>query len=194
MSGRRFLATLFLAGVLPATAEAQLGEAHFGAIGSYGTGSAYRWGGGLTVSYQPGRLAYVGLRWIYYGGSTAQVGDSTGDYDVRTRAQLFGADLGLEYPLGGVEVIGGLTLGAMRFWQGTTPVNAPDATEVGAVATEFVAAPTLRVEFRTGPIMLIPEVAYYFAGSPDMRWPVGNQGWVTSLLVVIPIETRRIRY
>lgn len=194
MSGRWLLTTLVVTALLPASAEAQLGEAHLGAIGSYGTGDAYRWGGGLTASYQPGRLAYVGLRWIYYGGSTTEVGDSTGSYEVSTKAQLFGVDLGLEYPLGGVEVVGGLTLGAMRFWQGTTPVTTRSATAVSTVATEFVVAPTLRVEIRAGPLMLIPEVGYYFAGSPDLRWPVGNEGWVTSLLVVIPIETRRIRY
>ena len=194
MSRRRLLAILLLAGLPPASAKAQLGEAHFGAIGSYGTGDAYRWGGGLTASYQPGRLAYVGLRWIYYGGSTARVGDSAGSYQVTTRAQLFGADLGLEYPLGSVEMVGGLTVGAMRFWQGTTPMTSRGATAVSTVATEFVVAPTLRAEIRTGPLMLIPEVAYYFAGAPDLRWPVGNQGTVVSLLVVIPIETRRIRY
>jgi hypothetical protein len=194
MTGPRLLVLAVVSALLPATAQAQLGEAHFGIVGSFGSGDAYQGGGGVTASYQPGRLAYVGLRWIYYGGSSALVGDSTGNYDVTTRAQLFGADLGLEYPLGNVEVVGGLTLGAMRFSQGTTPVNASGATAVNDVATEFIVAPTIRAEFRTGPLMLIPEVGYYFAGSPDMRWPVGNQGWVTSLLVVIPIETRRIRY
>jgi hypothetical protein len=194
MRRRRLLTLLCFSALIPAAAHAQLGEAHFGVIGSFGTGDAYQWGGGLTASYQPGRLAYVGLRWIYYAGSSAQRGDSTGTYDVTTRAQLFGADLGLEYPLGTVELVGGLTLGAMRFWQGTTPVTAPGASSVSAVATEFVAAAAIRAEFRTGPLMLIPEVGYYFAGAPDLRWPVGNQGWVTSLLVVIPIETRRIRY
>jgi hypothetical protein len=194
MSGRRLLAILCLAASLPAAAHAQLGEAHVGVIGSFGSGDAYQWGGGLTASYQPGRLAYAGLRWIYYGGSSALRSDSTGNYQVTTRAQLFGADLGLEYPLGSVELVGGLTLGAMRFWQGTIPAAAPGATAVSVIATEFVVAPTFRAEIRTGPIMLIPEVGYYFAGAPDMRWPVGNQGWAASLLVVIPIETRRIRY
>jgi len=148
MSRRRLLAIFLLAGLPPASAEAQLGEAHFGAIGSYGTGDAYRWGGGLTASYQPGRLAYVGLRWIYYGGSTAQVGDSAGSYQVTTRAQLFGADMGLEYPLGSVEMVGGLTLGAMRFWQGTTPMTSQRAGLLSSPTALRAASPSDEITTR----------------------------------------------
>lgn len=194
MRRRHAVQMLLLAALLPAPLRAQLGELHFGAIGSYGSGSAYRGGAGLTASYAPARLAWVGLRWIYYAGSTETMTDQTGSYDVTTRAQLFGADLGLEYPLGNVELVGALTLGAMRFWQGTTPVGAPGASPVSAGSTDFVVAPNLMLEIRAGPLMLIPQASYYFAGSPDFRWPVGHNGFAATLMVVIPIETDRIRY
>jgi hypothetical protein len=194
MSGRRVVAWLLLAGAFPASVQAQLGELHFGGVGSFAAGEAYQGGAGLTVSYAPGRLALMGMRWIYYAGSTERVTDSTGTYDVTTRAQVFGADLGLEFPLGGLEIVGGMTLGAVRFWQGTTPVSAPAAAPVSAIGTEFFVAPTLMVEVRAGPLTLIPQVAYYFAGSPDLRWPVGHNGLAFSLMLVIPIETDRIRY
>jgi len=194
MTRRRTLRVMLLAGLLPAPLHAQLGELHFGAIGSYGAGAAYGGGAGLIASYSPGRLAYVGMRWIYYAGSEAERSDSTGSFEVTTRAQLFGADLGLEYPLGGMELVGGLTLGAMRFWQGTTPVASPEATAVSAVSMEFVVAPMVMLEIRAGPVMLIPQASYYFAGEPDFRWPVDHNGFAASLMVVIPIETDRIRY
>ncbi len=185
---------LLVAAFIPVLAEAQLSELHFGAIGSFGTGDAYQAGAGLTASYSPGRLAYMGLRWIYYFGSTEQLTDTSGSYDVTTRAQLFAADLGLEFPVGRLEIVGGMTIGAVRFWQGTTPAATPTAAPIGAIGTEFMVAPTVLVEIRAGPVMFIPQVAYYFSGSPDLRWPVDHDGLALSLLLVIPIETDRIRY
>ena len=157
---------LLVAAFIPALAQAQLSELHFGAIGSFGTGDAYQAGAGLTASYSPGRLAYMGLRWIYYFGSTEQLTDTSGSYDVTTRAQLFAADLGLEFPVGRLEIVGGMTIGAVRFWQGTTPAATPTAAPIGAIGTEFMVAPTVLVEIRAGPVMFIPQVAYYFSGSP----------------------------
>ncbi|HQR17351.1 MAG TPA: hypothetical protein PK948_03215 [Gemmatimonadales bacterium] len=194
MIGKCASAVLLVAGALATPARAQMGEAHFGAIGSFGTGSAYQWGAGLTASYAPGRLAYMGLRWIYYAGSTDRRADSTGSWDVTTRAQLFGADLGLEYPLGAVELVGSVTMGAMRFWQGADQLGVSGVVPLEEVGTSFVLAPTVMVEFRTGPLVMMPQVAYYFAGSPDFRWPVGHDGWALSLMIVLPLETHRITY
>lgn len=194
MTGRGTFLSLLLAALPPLPVHAQLSELHFGAIGSYGIGSAYQGGVGLTASYSPGRLAYVGLDWIYYFGGTELTTDATGTYDVTTRAQLFGADLGLEFPIGRQELIAGLTLGAVRFWQGATPVATPAAAPVSGIGTEFLFAPMAQVEIRTGPLMFVPRISYYFAGSPDSPWPVGHKGLAFSLFLVIPIETDRIRY
>ena len=191
MSRGRLARGLLLSVLLPVPAQAQLSELRFGAIGSFVAADAYRWGAGLTVGYAPGRLASVGLRWIYYFGSTEQQADASGSYDVTNRAQLFGADLALEFPLGAAEIVAGGTLGAVRFWQRTAPVG-NSATE--AVATEFVVAPMVMLLLRTGRVMLVPQIAYYFAGSPDLRWPVDHAGLALSLSVVFPIETDRIRY
>jgi hypothetical protein len=192
--GKCACAGLLVIGALAAPASAQMGEAHFGVVGSFGTGSAYQGGAGLTASYAPGRLAYMGLRWIYYWGSTEGRADSTGNWAVTTRAQLFGADLGLEYPLGPVELVGGVTMGMVRFWQGSDAIGSSGVPPVEEVGTSFVLAPSVMAEIRTGPLMLIPQVAYYFAGSPDFHWPVGHDGWALSLMVVLPLETHRITY
>ena len=194
MNQRRAGWMLLLAALLPPPLYAQLGEVRLGAMGSYGAGAAYRGGAGLTASYAPGRLASVGLRWIHYGGSRDTASDQTGSYDVTNRAQFFGGDLGLEAPLGGMELVAGLTLGAVRFEQSTTAANTPDASPLRAGDTEFVVAPHLMLGIRTGPLMFIPQVSYYFAGPPDLRWPVGHRGIVASLMVVILIETDRFRY
>jgi hypothetical protein len=113
---------------------------------------------------------------------------------VTTRAQLFGADLGLEYPLGTIELVGGVTMGVVRFWQGAEPMGVSGVESQDELGTSFILAPTLMAEIRTGPLMLIPQVAYYFAGSPDFHWPVGHDGWALSLMLVLPIETHRITY
>ena len=194
MIGKAACACLLMGAALAAPAGAQMGEAHFGVVGSFGAGSAYQGGAGLTASYAPGRLAYMGLRWIYYGGSTDRRADSTGSWDVTTRAQLYGADLGLEFPVGALELVGGVTLGMVRFWQGAEAVGVSGVTPPNEIGTSFILAPTVMAEIRTGPLMLIPQVAYYFAGSPDFHWPVGHDGWALSLMLVLPLETHRITY
>jgi len=194
MTRRPRWAWLAMALCIPAPAEAQLSELHFGGVGSYTTGSPYQWGTGATVSYAPGRLAYMGLRWIYYFGSTETAADATGTYEVTNRAQLFGADLGLQFPLGALEVVTGMTLGAVRFSQQTAPVAATTAPPETAIGTEFVVAPVVMVQIRVGPLMLVPQLAYYVAGAPDLRWPVDHNGFAVSLFLVVPIETDRIRY
>ena len=121
MSGRRLLVGLLPSLLLPAPAAAQLGEIRIGAIGSYVAADAYRAGAGITLGYAPARIAYMGVRWIYHFGSTTQRTDDTGTYDVTDRAQIFGADLGMEFPLGDMELVVGGTLGAVRFSQRTEP-------------------------------------------------------------------------
>jgi hypothetical protein len=178
--------------LLGAPAAAQLGEVRMGAIGSYVAADAYRAGAGVTLGYAPGRLAWLGLRWIYHFGSTNRTGEGTASYDVTDRAQLFGADLGLEFPLGVMEIVVGGTLGAVRFSQHTEAASMPAAE--GEIATEFVVAPVAMLHIRAGPLMLVPQATWYFAGSPDLRWPVDHAGPAASLAIVYPIETDRIRY
>ena len=45
------------------------------------------------------------------------------------------------------------------------------------------------LHIRVGPVMLAPQVTWYFAGTPDLRWPVDDSGPAVSLSVIIPIET-----
>jgi len=191
----RLLAGCFLLSVLlPAPVTAQLGEVRIGVIGSYAVSDAYRSGGGLTLGYAPGRLAYMGVRWIYYVGSTEALADDAGSYDVTNRAQLFGADLGLEFPLGSMELVVGGTLGAVHYSQHTEPTGASTSGSESAGATEFVAAPMAILHIRIGPVMVAPQLAYYVAGAPDLRWSVGGSGPALSCSILLPIETDRIRY
>ena len=194
MSGRLLLAGLLLSPLLPARAGAQLGEIRIGAIGSYVAADAYRAGAGITLGYAPARLAYVGVRWIYHFGSTEQRTDDTGSYEVTNRAQVFGADLGMEFPLGAMELVVGGTLGAVRFSQHTEPSSASSSDAETSIATGFVAAPMVMLHIRLGSVMIAPQVTWYFAGTPDLRWPVDDSGPAASLSIIIPIETDRIRY
>jgi hypothetical protein len=69
--------------LLPVDLAAQLGEAQYGVIGSYGTSSAWHGGAGLIVGVGAGRLIYVGARWVYYFGSSAVQTDTGGTFDVQ---------------------------------------------------------------------------------------------------------------
>jgi hypothetical protein len=194
VSGRLLPAGLLLSLLLPARAGAQLSEVRIGAIGSYVAADAYRAGAGITLGYAPARIAYIGLRWVYHFGSTESRTDGTGTYDVTDRAQLFGADLGMEFPLGNMELVVGGTLGAVRFSQQTEPAPSDPSGAGTAIATSFVAAPMVMLHVRVGPVMIAPQVTWYFAGTPDLRWPVDDSGPAVSLSVIIPFETDRIRY
>lgn len=194
MSGRLPLVGLLLSLLPPAPAAAQLGEIRIGAIGSYVAADAYRTGAGITLGYAPARIAYMGVRWIYHFGSTESRTDGTGTFDVTNQAQLFGADLGMEFPLGAMELVVGGTLGAVRFSQRTEPAPSSSSGSSTAIATGFVAAPMAMLHIRIGAVMLAPQVTWYFAGTPDLRWPVDDSGPAVSLSVIIPIETDRIRY
>jgi hypothetical protein len=169
-----------LAAALPLLASplvAQLGEVQFGALASYGRGDAFGAGAGLVLGVAPGRLAYVGLRWTYQAGTTKA--------GVTNRVQVFATDLGVEIPAGALEVVPGLSLGALRFAQ--------RAAGVSRHATEFLAAPGAAVELHLARVALIPELQYVLAGDPELPSPVGHRGAVASLRLVIPLEVGRIR-
>ncbi|HKA59749.1 MAG TPA: hypothetical protein VKD28_14105 [Gemmatimonadales bacterium] len=179
--------------LLPANLAAQLGEAQFGAIASYGTGSAWHGGAGLIAGVGAGRLIYVGARWVYYFGSSAVQTDTGGGgtFEVRDRAQIYAFDVGLQYPIGATEVVAGVTIGAVRFSQHAEPTGggAPQSS----APVEFLLAPNFSAQVRLSRFLLIPEFVYSFAGSPDLRWPVGSKGPLLSLRVVYAFEVQRIR-
>jgi len=191
---RRLLAAALQLALWPATLAAQLGEVHLGAIASYGTASSFQTGVGLIGGVSAGRLAYVGARWVYYMGGSEQRTDSAGSYDVRTRAQVFAADIGMQYPLGAVELVAGVTIGATRFGQQTAPagVQAKATSTAASVATEFLIAPNFSVQVRVWRLLLIPEVMYSLSGSPDLRWPAGHRGALFGLRLIVPLEVARI--
>jgi len=167
------VAALFLTSSL----LAQLGEVHVGLVASYGTGEAYEPGAGVVVGVAAGRLAYVGLRWVYHRGTTTA--------GVTNRAQVYGVDLGVLIPVGALEVVPGLSLGAVRFAQ--------RALGIADHATEFLAAPGVSVEVPAGRVAVIPELQYHLAGDPDLPSQVDHRGLVASLRLVIPLEIGRIR-
>jgi hypothetical protein len=179
--------------LLPAGLAAQLGEAQYGVIASYGTSSAWQGGAGLIVGVGAGRLIYIGARWVYYAGSSAVQTDTGGTFEVRDRAQTFAADVGLQYPVGPAEVVAGVTIGAVRFAQRAEPVSPGTGAPQSSTRVEFLMAPNLSVQLRVSRFLLIPEFVYSFAVSPDLRWPVDHKGPLLSVRVVMPFEVQRIR-
>ena len=151
-------------------------------------------GAGVTLGYAPARIAYMGVRYIYHFGSTRPAADATGFFDVTDRTQLFGVDLGLEFPVGAMELVIGGTLGVVRFSQRVEPTGSTGESTSSDIGTGFVAAPLALLHVRVGPLMLVPQVTWYFAGDPDFRWQVDHSGPAASLAIVLPIETDRIRY
>lgn len=169
-------------GVLPSGAWAQLGELQVGVVGGYGLREPYRVGGGVLMGVAPGRLAYVGLRLTFHEGSTTPG-------DVRTRTRVFAADLGIQVPVGPVEIVPGVSLGVVRFAQ---RAQSPTGT-VSRTSKEFVAAPGVAVQLTASRLALIPEIQYYLTGSPELAWPVRHRGFVASVRLVFLAEIRRIR-
>lgn len=166
--------------------RAQLGEMHIGALGSYGLADAYGAGGGLVLGVAAGRLTYVGVRWVYYGGST-QRSRTPGQSDVTSRVQAFAVDLGVLLPVGQFEIVPGISLGGSRFTQRN---GAPETGHDG----EFLAAPGLSIQARLGGFLLIPEVQYFLTGDPEVPRPVQHRGPVFSLRFVRAVEVSRIRH
>ena len=166
-----------LLGAIAGPARCQIGEVQAGVVGSYGWRGPYGPGAGLVFGVATGRLAYVGLRWTYHTGST-QAG-------VTTRAQSFAVDLGVVIPVRQLDVVAGVSLGAVRFAQ--------RAGSARAHKVEFMGAPGLAAELHVARIALIPELQYVWTGDPQLPQPVRHHGLIASLRFVVPIEVGRIR-
>lgn len=176
---------LALLSVVPGALSAQLGELQVGALASYGMGDPYRAGAGLVLGVATGRLAYVGLHWIYYAGSSDQVG-------VTNRAQVFATDLGVQIPLrggGAMELRPGIGLGVVRFAQ----LSSDTTGSISESSTEFFAAPGVALQLSAARFGVIPQVAYYFTGHTEMTSPIQNKGLTLSVRFVYLSEISRIR-
>lgn len=167
--------------VTPAAVSAQLGELQVGAVTSYGMRDPYRAGAGLVLGVAPGRLLYVGLRWIYYAGATTGAG-------VRNRTQLFASDFDVQIPVRGgrIELRPGIGIGMVQFVQ-----HVGSATR--GVSKEFFAAPGVALQLSADRVALIPELQYYFTGRSELTWPVHHNGLAVSVRLVFLSEIRRIR-
>jgi len=177
---------LALVCVTPTALWAQLGELQVGAIASYGMRDPYRAGGGLVLGVAPGRLVYVGLRWISYSGAT-----TGGSANVTNRAQVFATDFDVQIPLrGGVlEMRPSIGLGMVQFVQRGSGTTGP----VSGYSKEFFTAPGVALQLSADRIALIPELQYYFTGHSELTWPVHNKGLAFSVRLVFLSEIRRIR-
>jgi hypothetical protein len=179
----RVALTALVLGVAAAPASAQHGELQLGGIASYGPASAVREGAGVVAGIALGRLVYAGVRWVYHAGSTESGG--TAAAGVTNRAQQFLLDLGLMVPFRGIEIVPGVSLGAVRFTQRDAATDH---------STVFAVAPSLSVHVYLIGVVVIPEVLYLMARDPELRRPVAHRTAMAALRVVIPIEVRRIRY
>jgi hypothetical protein len=180
------LLLLALVCLTPTAVSAQLGELQVGALASYGVRDPYRAGAGLVFGVAPGRLVYVGLRWIYYAGAT-----SGGPADVSNRAQVFATDLDVHIPVRGglIEMRPGIGIGLVQFAQRSGPPTAA----VSAYSKELFAAPGIALQFTAGRVALIPQVQYYFTGHSELASPVHNKGLAVSVRLVFLSEIGRIR-
>lgn len=178
------LALFALAAALafPAPAAAQMGELQLGGTASYGAPDAFREGAGVVAGCGIARLIYVGARWSYHAGSRQRI---PGTGDISTRAQLLTADVGLMFPTGELEIVPGVSAGAVWFRQ-----SGPEGTHT----TRFAIAPGLSVHIHVAGLVAIPELQYLFVGNPRLAAPVSHSGPAATLRLVIPIELRRIIY
>lgn len=167
--------------VWAAPAAAQMGELQLGGLVSYGAPRSFRQGIGAVAGIALARLAYVGARWVYQAGSSER---PAGQTEITTRSQLLTADLGAMLPAAGLEVVPGISVGAVRFHQ-----SAP-----GRAAWAFAFAPGLSVHGHLAGIVAIPEIQYVYSNVPRLDRPVPRRGPVAVLRLAIPIEVRRIRY
>jgi hypothetical protein len=190
VTGLRAITPLaMLVACLPRTAQAQLGEVQLGPVLTYGRPAPYRLGAGLVLGLAAGRLAYVGLRWSYQTGSTHPETSGSVPLDVRTRAWLLMADLGVLIPVGALDVVPGGTLGVSRFAQ---RAGGPGAATQRS--TELTGGPSLSVQAHLLGLVFTPELQYLWAGDPGLPWAVTHQGPVASLRIAVPFEVDRIRY
>lgn len=166
------------AALFASPATGQIGELHLGVIASYGTPETYGPGAGVVLGIAPGRLVYVGVRWSYQVGAT--------QLQVRNRVQTYAVDLGVQFPVGSLEVVPSLSLGALRFAQREAGLSRH--------SVEFLAAPGMSVEIPVARVALIPEIQYYLAGSPALLHPVTHRGVLASVRLVVPIEVSRFKW
>lgn len=181
---------------LASTLRAQLGEVQLGALASYGTGRAYGPGAGLVFGLAAGRLTYIGLRWASHAGATTDYPSSRPAQSatrVRTRVQLYAVDLGVLVPVGGVEIVPGISVGAVRFSQTATQGAGAMARRSSRHGGEFLAAPGVAVHVPLSRVTLIPEAQYSLSGSPQLPWPAKHRGLLVSVRLVMAFESRRIR-
>lgn len=194
---RRSLRAWLLAGVLPwltTPAVGQLGEAQLGVLASYGTPRAFGPGAGLVLGVATGRLAYLGVRWMYQLGATERVGPVPPSTEIRNRVQMFAVDLGVQIPVGVLEIVPGVSVGALRFSQRIRePAAGGGTTERSGGSTEFLAAPGVSVEVYAGRMAFIPQLQYALGGSPNLASPVQHHGFVASFRIVVTKEMGRIR-
>lgn len=174
------------------SAAAQIAELHMGAVGSVGAGSAYGPGAGLLVGLSAGRLTYAGVRWASYTGRTS----TDGTVRVRTRTQTFSADVGVVLPLGGMELMPGISLGALRFAQrhGAAGDTTGALTSLTGHAVEFLVSPGLALEIHAGgSFAFIPEIQWSLAGHPDLPFRAFHRGLVATIRLVTVTEIGRVR-
>ncbi len=166
-----------------APATAQMGELQLGAVVSYGAPRSFRQGAGVVAGVGLARLAYAGARWVYQAGSRERPEGTEGD--IVTRTQLYLADFGAMLPVAGLEIVPGVSCGAVRFTQsgGDRPP-----------AWELAAGTGLSVHAHVAGLVAIPELQYLWSGTPRLAWPVPHSGVLYGLRVVLPIELKRIRY
>lgn len=180
----RALGFAALLAMLPGHALAQHGEVQLGAVASYGAPTSLRQGVGVAAGVAMGRLLYVGMRGVHHAGSTRAVADAASG-NLRNSSQLLLADIGLMVPVGPLEIVPGVALGAMRFNQ-----RASETTH----ATTFVFAPGLSVHARVAGLVVVPEVQYVVARNPRLAFPAPHRGAIAAVRVVFPFEVGRIRY
>lgn len=190
MKERRWNAPLLaLLACFPKAAYPQLGEVQVGPVVSIGGEASYRLGAGLALGVAAGRLVYVGLRWSYQAGSTQQLTAPETTVEVRSRVQLFTADLAVQIPAGALEIMPGATLGVAWFAQ-----HVGGAAARSFRTAKFTAGPSLSVQAHMAGLVFVPEIKYLWAGDPELPWPIAHQGPVASLRLVIPFEVDRIRH
>ena len=177
----------------PSALVAQLWEVHVGGVAGYGTAAALGTGTGALVGLAPGRLAYAGLRWTRYAGSTTLVGAAPTQTEVRSRAQVYTVDLSLMIPAGALEVLPGVGFGAASFRQDSRPGGAASTPWQTTSATEFFASPGVAAKVSLGRFALIPEVQYSLATQPRLSYPAPHNGLLASVRVVMTFEIDRIR-
>lgn len=174
----------------PAVLHAQIGEAHLGAVMSYGAPNTFGQGAGVVFGVAAGRLTYVGLRWTYHSGSTQQVGTAAAPVGITTRVQTFALDWGVMFPKGAFEIVPGLSVGAARFTQHSSAAR----TKSWDHNTSLMVAPGISVQTRMPGFLLIPEIQYVLGADPKLGSPVNHRGAVGSLRIVITKEIGRIRH